>query len=126
MVFDFHSIISFFYLLHSIYICLHSGPSPIIMSSEERSRQPSTVSTFDLEPNPFEQSFASTKKALSLPGTVPHPSLPKDPSRNNSISALTQHSQRSTNSLNSIPEENGNGTVVDNTNHNEMKRDSPS
>ncbi|CAI4035946.1 hypothetical protein SMKI_14G1560 [Saccharomyces mikatae IFO 1815] len=96
------------------------------MSSEERSRQPSTVSTFDLEPNPFEQSFASTKKALSLPGTVPHPSLPKDPSRNNSISALTQHSQRSTNSLNSIPEENGNGTVVDNTNHNEMKRDSPS
>ncbi|CAD6641031.1 XXYS1_4_G0013140.mRNA.1.CDS.1 [Saccharomyces cerevisiae] len=96
------------------------------MSSEERSRQPSTVSTFDLEPNPFEQSFASSKKALSLPGTISHPSLPKEPSRNNSTSTITQHSQRSTHSLNSIPEENGNPTVTDNSNHNDVKKDSPS
>ncbi|EDZ69753.1 YNL167Cp-like protein [Saccharomyces cerevisiae AWRI1631] len=96
------------------------------MSSEERSRQPSTVSTFDLEPNPFEQSFASSKKALSLPGTISHPSLPKELSRNNSTSTITQHSQRSTHSLNSIPEENGNSTVTDNSNHNDVKKDSPS
>ncbi|EJS41990.1 sko1p [Saccharomyces arboricola H-6] len=96
------------------------------MSSEERSRQPSTVSAFDLEPNPFEQSFASSKKALSLSGAAPHPSQPKNPLRNNSISTLTQNSQRSTShSLNSIPEEHGNPTIADNANHNEVKRDSP-
>ncbi|QHS75749.1 Sko1p [Saccharomyces paradoxus] len=95
------------------------------MSSEERSRQPSIVSTFDLEPNPFEQSFASSKKALSLPSTISHPSQSKETSRNNSTSTITQHSQRSTHSLNSIPEENGNSTVADNTNNNGVKKDSP-
>lgn len=95
------------------------------MSSEERSRQPSTVSTFDLEPNPFEQSFASSKKASSLPGAVPRPSQSKDPSRSSSVSTLNHHSQRPTQSLNSIPEENRNRTIADNTSHNEVKKDSP-
>ncbi|KOG96997.1 Sko1p [Saccharomyces eubayanus] len=94
------------------------------MSSEERSRQPSTVSAFDLEPNPFEQSFASSKKA-SLPGVAPHPFQPKSPSRSGSISTLAQNPHRSTRSLDSIPEGNGNRIIPSNGNTNEAKKDSP-